>query len=185
MIDDVLSEVRDRMEKSVTALSYDLQAIRTGRASPALVERLMVEYYGVQTPLNQMASIGVPEPRMLVIRPWDPSALTAIERAILTSDLGLTPQNDGKIIRLIIPRLTEERRRELVRVVSRRVEEARIAIRNNRRDGLEDLRELESEKMISEDDFYRGRDELQTLTDEYVEKVNEIGKRKEAEVMEI
>jgi len=102
MIDDVLSEVRDRMEKSVAALNYDLQAIRTGRASPTLVERLMVEYYGVQTPLNQMASIGVPEPRMLVIRPWDPSALTAIERAILTSDLGLTPQNDGKIIRLII-----------------------------------------------------------------------------------
>jgi ribosome recycling factor len=185
MIDDVLSEVRDRMEKSVTALQYDLQAIRTGRASPALVERLMVEYYGVQTPLNQMASIGAPEPRMLVIRPWDPSALTAIERAILTSDLGLTPQNDGKIIRLIIPRLTEERRRELVRVVSRRVEEARIALRNNRRDGLEDLRELESEKLIPEDDFYRGRDELQELTDEYVEKVNEIGKRKEAEVMEI
>jgi ribosome recycling factor len=185
MIDDVLSEVRDRMEKSVAALNYDLQAIRTGRASPTLVERLMVEYYGVQTPLNQMASIGVPEPRMLVIRPWDPSALTAIERAILTSDLGLTPQNDGKIIRLIIPRLTEERRRELVRVVARRVEEARVAIRNNRRDGLEDLRELENEKMISEDDFYRGRDELQTLTDEYVEKVNEIGKRKEAEVMEI
>jgi ribosome recycling factor len=185
MIDDVLSEVRDRMEKSVAALNYDLQAIRTGRASPALVERLMVEYYGVQTPLNQVASIGVPEPRMLVIRPWDPSALTAIERAILTSDLGLTPQNDGKIIRLIIPRLTEERRRELVRVVSRRVEEARVAIRNNRRDGLEDLRELENEKLISEDDFYRGRDELQDLTDEYVEKVNEIGKRKEAEVMEI
>jgi ribosome recycling factor len=185
MIDDVLSEVRDRMEKSVAALNYDLQAIRTGRASPTLVERLMVEYYGVQTPLNQMASVGVPEPRMLVIRPWDPSALTAIERAILTSDLGLTPQNDGKIIRLIIPRLTEERRRELVRVVARRVEEARVAIRNNRRDGLEDLRELESEKMIPEDDFYRGRDELQALTDEYVDKVNEIGKRKEAEVMEI
>ncbi len=185
MIDDVLSEVRDRMEKSVAALNLDLQAIRTGRASPALVERLLVEYYGTQTPLNQMASIGVPEPRMLLIRPWDPSALAAIERAILTSDLGLTPQNDGKIIRLLIPRLTEERRRELVRVVGRRTEEARVAIRNNRRDGLEDLRELESEKLIPEDDFYRGRDELQTLTDEYIEKVNEIGKRKEAEVMEI
>jgi ribosome recycling factor len=137
------------------------------------------------TSLNQMASIAAPEPRLLVIRPWDPSALEDIERAILKSDLGLTPMNDGKLIRLSIPRLTEERRRELVKVVSRRIEEARVAIRNLRRDALKDLQEFEKEKMISEDDFYRGKDDVQELTDEFVEQIDEIGKRKEEEVMEI
>jgi ribosome recycling factor len=185
MITEVLDELRQRMSKSVEALQDDLLSIRTGRASPALVERLLVEYYGSMTPLNQMASIAVPEPRLLVIRPWDPSALSDIERAILKSDLGLTPMNDGKLIRLSIPRLTEERRRELVRLVSRRVEEARIAVRNLRRDALQDLKEFEKEKMISEDDFFRGKDEVQELTDEFIEKVDEIGKLKEAEVMEI
>lgn len=185
MIDEVLDELRQRMEKSVEALQNDLMAIRTGRASPALVEKLAVEYYGTVTMLNQMASIAAPEPRLLVIRPWDPSALENIERAILKSDLGLTPMNDGKLIRLSIPRLTEERRRELVKVVSRRVEEARVAIRNLRRDALKDLHEFEKEKMISEDDFYRGKDDVQELTDEHVEQIDEIGKRKEEEVMEI
>jgi ribosome recycling factor len=185
MIDEVLAEVRQRMGKSVDVLQDDLLGIRTGRASPALVEKLPVEYYGTMTPLNQMASIAVPEPRLLVIRPWDPSALSDIERAILKSDLGLTPMNDGKLIRLSIPRLTEERRRELVKLVARRVEEARVAIRNLRRDALQDLREFEKEKMISEDEFYRGKDEVQELTDEFIEKIDEIGKRKEEEVMEI
>ena len=185
MIDEVLDELGQRMERSVEALQDDLMGIRTGRASPALVEKLPVEYYGTLTPLNQMASIAVPEPRLLVIRPWDPSALMDIERAILKSDLGLTPMNDGKLIRLNIPRLTEERRRELVRVVAKRVEEARIAIRNLRRDALQDLKEFEKEKMISEDDFYRGKDSVQDLTDEFIERIDEIGKRKEAEVMEI
>jgi ribosome recycling factor len=185
MIDDVLDELRQRMRKSVEVLQDDLLAIRTGRASPALVEKLPVEYYGSMTPLNQMASIAVPEPRLLVIRPWDPSALSDIERAILRSDLGLTPMNDGKLIRLNIPRLTEERRRELVKVVARRVEEARIAIRNLRRDALKDLQEFEKEKMISEDDFFRGKDEVQKLTDEFIEEIDEIGRRKEEEVMEI
>lgn len=185
MIDDVLGELRQRMRKSVEVLQDDLVALRTGRASPALVEKLPVEYYGSMTPLNQMASIAVPEPRLLVIRPWDPSALSDIERAILRSDLGLTPMNDGKLIRLNIPRLTEERRRELVKVVARRVEEARIAIRNVRRDALKDLQEFEKEKMISEDDFFRGKDEVQKLTDEFIEEIDEIGKRKEEEVMEI
>jgi ribosome recycling factor len=132
-----------------------------------------------------MASIAAPEPRLLVIRPWDPSALDDIERAILKSDLGLTPMNDGKLIRLSIPRLTEERRRELVRVVSQRLEEARIAIRNLRRDGLQDLREFESEKMISEDDFYRAKDDVQDITDEFIERIDEIGQRKEEEIMQI
>lgn len=185
MIDEVLDDIGQRMEKSVEALQDDLVGIRTGRASPALVEKLPVEYYGTPMPLNQMASIAVPEPRLLVIRPWDSSALMDIERAILKSDLGLTPMNDGKLIRLNIPRLTEERRRELVRVVAKRVEEARISIRNLRRDALQDLKEFEKEKMISEDDFFRGKDSVQDLTDEFIEKIDEIGQRKEAEVMEI
>lgn len=185
MINEVLDELRERMLKSVEALQDDLLSIRTGRASPALVEKLPVEYYGTATPLNQMASIAAPEPRLLVIRPWDPSALADIERAILKSDLGLTPMNDGMLIRLSIPRLTEERRRELVKVVSRRVEEARIAVRNLRRDALQDLKEFEKEKMISEDEFFRGKDKVQELTDEFVEKIDGIGKRKEEEVMEI
>ena len=185
MINEVLDELRQRMLKSVEALQDDLLSIRTGRASPALVEKLSVEYYGTATPLNQMASIAAPEPRLLVIRPWDPSSLADIERAILKSDLGLTPMNDGMLIRLSIPRLTEERRRELVKVVSRRVEEARIAVRNLRRDALQDLKEFEKEKMISEDEFFRGKDKVQELTDEFVEKIDGIGKRKEEEVMEI
>jgi ribosome recycling factor len=185
MIDEVLDELRQRMDKSVEVLHEDLLSIRTGRASPALVDKLPVEYYGTMTPLNQMASIAVPEPRLLVVRPWDPSALGDIERALLKSDLGLTPMNDGKLIRLNVPRLTEERRRELVKVVARRVEEARVAIRNLRRDALKDLQDFEKEKMISEDDFYRGKDEVQKLTDEFIEKVDEMGKRKEEEVMEI
>jgi ribosome recycling factor len=185
MIDDVLDDLRQRMSKSVEVLQDDLMAIRTGRASPALVEKLPVEYYGTVTLLNQMASIAAPEPRLLVIRPWDPSSLADIERAILKSDLGLTPMNDGKLIRLNIPRLTEERRRDLVRVVGRRVEEARVAIRNLRRDALQDLKEFEKEKMISEDDFYRGKDEVQELTDEFIKTIDEMGTRKETEVMEI
>lgn len=185
MIDQVLAELKQRMTKSLEALQDDLKAVRTGRASPALVERLSVEYYGAATPLNQMASIAAPEPRLLVIRPWDASALSDIERAILKSDLGLTPQNDGKLIRLSIPRLTEERRRELVKVVSRRVEEGRIAIRNLRRDALQDLKEFEQEKMISEDEFFRAKDKVQDLTDEFIAKIDETGERKEAEVMEI
>jgi ribosome recycling factor len=185
MIDEALEELRDRMQKSVEALQDDLMSIRTGRASPALVERLPIEYYGTPTPLNQMASIAAPEPRLLVIRPWDPSSLRDIERAILASDLGLTPMNDGVLIRLNIPRLTEERRRELVKVVSRRVEEARVAIRNLRRDALQDLKEFEKEKMISEDDFFKGKDKVQELTDEFVAKIDVIGQRKEEEVMEI
>jgi ribosome recycling factor len=185
MIDDVLAELRQSMQRSVDALQDDLMAIRTGRASPALVEKLSVEYYGTATALNQMASIAAPEPRLLVIRPWDPSALDDIERAILKSDLGLTPMNDGKLIRLSIPRLTEERRKELVKVVARRVEEARISIRNLRRDALQDLKDFEKEKMISEDDFYRSKDDVQDLTDKFIETIDEIGERKEAEVMEI
>jgi len=185
MIDDLMEELRGRMGKSVDVLQDELLGIRTGRASPALVERLQVEYYGTLTPLNQMASVAVPEPRLLVIRPWDPSALNDIERAIQKSDLGLTPMNDGKLIRLNIPRLTEERRRELVKLVARRVEDGRVAIRNLRRDALKDMQEFEKEKMISEDEFFRAKDEVQELTDQFITRIDEIGKRKEEEVMEI
>jgi ribosome recycling factor len=185
IIDDVLREAEDRMKGAVEALASELRTIRTGRASPALVERLEVEYYGAPTPLNQLATISVPEPRLLTIRPWDASVLSTIERAILASDLGLTPNNDGHIIRLPIPRLTEERRRDLVRVVRSRVEEAKVAVRNVRRDALNDLRDLEKESLISEDDFYRTRDDLQELTNTYTERLDEVGGTKEAEVMEV
>ncbi len=185
MIKDLVKETRSRMEKAVEALRDDLQGIRTGRASPALVEKLLVDYYGVPTPLQQLAAISAPEPRLLTIRPWDASIVAHIERAILKSDLGLTPTNDGKLIRLAIPRLTEERRRELVKVVARRVEEGRVAVRNLRRDAMEDLREMEKEGLISEDEMYKGRDEIQELTDEFIKRVDEIGSAKEAEIMEV
>jgi ribosome recycling factor len=185
MIKDLMAETEQRMDKALDALAADLVGYRTGRASPALVERLTVEYYGAATPLNQLASIAVPEPRMLAIRPWDPSALSAIEKAILKSDLGLTPMSDGKIIRLSIPALTEERRRELVRLVARRVEEARVAIRNLRRDAIDTLREMEEEKMISEDEMYRTRDDIQELTDKKIERAEQLGKQKEIEILEV
>jgi ribosome recycling factor len=185
MIKDLLLETEGRMKKTVQALEADLRAVRTGRASPALLERVMVEYYGALTPLNQLAVISAPEPQLLTIRPYDPSSLGEIERAILKSDLGLTPSNDGKIIRLAIPSLTEERRMELVRLVNRRVEEAKVGLRNIRREALDDLREFEKEKLISEDDFYRGRDELQELIDRYSEEVDKVGERKSREVMEL
>ncbi len=185
MIKDALKDAEHRMQGAVRALEADLAGIRTGRASPALVERLEVEYYGTPTPLMQLASISVPEPRQLLIKPFDPSTLRAIERAIQTSDLGLNPNNDGKNIRLILPQLTEERRRELVKVVHHRVEEARVAIRNVRRDVKKDLKEFEDEKLISEDERKRAEDKLDDLTKEYIEKAEALGDRKEKEVMEV
>jgi ribosome recycling factor len=185
MLKEVNDEAEMHMRGAVEALEDDLSSIRTGRASPALVEKLHVDYYGNPTPLVQLATISVPESRMLMIRPFDASSLKAIERAILTSDLGLTPNNDGKHIRLVLPPLTEERRRDLVKVVHNRLEEARIAIRNVRRDSIKDLREFEQEKMISEDDLKRGEDDLQKLTDSYIEIINDIGERKEIEIMEV
>jgi ribosome recycling factor len=185
MIKDLLKELDVRMSKAVDALQNDLMTIRTGRASPALVERLLVEYYGTMTPLNQMASISAPEPRLLTIRPWDASALSTIEKAILRSELGLTPQNDGKLIRMTIPRLTEERRRELVKVVQRRVEEGKISLRNLRRDAIADLREFQKEKMLTEDEFHHGRDQVQELVNKFADKMNELGQRKEQEILEV
>jgi ribosome recycling factor len=185
MLKDVMKDARERMEKAVDVLKDDLRGIRTGRASPALVERLEVDYYGMATPLIQLAGISVPEPRTLVIRPFSPKDLGSIQKAILGSDLGITPSNDGQVIRLIIPQLTEERRRDLAKMVDRRVEEGRVSVRNIRRDGIDMLRDLEKEKMIDEDELHQGRDEIQKLTDSFIERVDEIGKAKKAEIMEV
>jgi len=185
MIKDLLKDEETKMKKALDALKHDLTTIRTGRASPALVEELPVDAYGAVSPLIQLATISAPEPRMLTIRPFDASTMPSIEKAILKSDLGLTPSNDGKMIRLPIPPLTEERRREFVKRVHKRVEEAHIAIRNIRHRALDDLREMEKEKMISEDEHHRGRDQLQEITDKVIAQSDEIGKAKERELMEV
>ncbi len=185
MVKEALSEAEGRMKGATKTLEESLSTLRTGRASPALIEKLEVEYYDIPTPLMQLATISAPEPRLLTIKPFDPGSLKNIERAILASDLGLTPGNDGKLIRLMIPALTEERRRELVKATHHRAEEARVAVRNVRRDVHNDLREFEREKLISEDDLKRGEEDLQKMTDKMVEKVDDLVKRKETEIMEV
>lgn len=185
MINDVLADAVERMEKAVEALRTDLRSIRTGRASPALLDRIMVDYYNVPTPIQQLATISVPEAQIILIRPYSPSDLSAIERAIAKSDLGLHPNNDGQQIRLVIPPLTEERRRELTKTVARRAEEARVAVRNIRRDAIHDLRELQKESMISEDELHRGQERVQQKTDEFIKHVDEIAHEKDQEIMTI
>lgn len=185
MLKDVMAETRGKMAKAIEVLVEDLRGIRTGRASPALVERIVVEYYGTITPLNQVATISVPEPRLLTIRPWETNMIAPIEKAILKSELGLTPTNDGKLIRLAIPRLSEERRNDLIKMVGRRVEEAKVAIRNIRRDAIDTLKEFQDEKTISEDEFFHGRDEIQELTDEYVAEADRVGERKGEEIRDV
>lgn len=185
MLKEIYKEAETRMKGAIQALEEDLSGIRTGRAHPALVEKLPVEYYGTPTPLVQLASISVPEPRSLLIKPFDPATLKTIERSILASDLGLTPNNDGRQIRLNLPALTEERRRDLVKLVHHRLEDSRVAVRNIRRDMIKDLREFEEEKMISEDELKKGEEELQKITDRYIEEINGIGVHKEKEIMEV
>jgi ribosome recycling factor len=185
VIKDLLKEAEVRMHAAIQTLDDDLAGIRTGRATPALVEKMQVEYYGAPTPLMQLASISVPEPRSLLIKPFDPSSIKSIEKAILVSELGITPNNDGKQIRLNLPALTEDRRRELVKVVHGRLEECRIAVRNVRRDLHNDMRELEKEKLVSEDDLKRGEEELQKVTDHNIEEINKHGHHKEQEIMEV
>lgn len=185
MLKDALKDCEMRMRGALQALEEDLSGIRTGRATPALVERMSIEYYGMPTPLMQLATISVPEPRSLIIRPFDASTLKVIERTILASDLGLPPNNDGKQIRLNLPPLTEERRRELVKVVHHRLEDARVAVRNVRRDVIKDLNEYKEEKLISEDELKRGEVELQKLTDKFIEEIAAIGAHKEREIMEV
>ena len=184
MIKEVMQDSREHMEKTIEALHVDLRAIRTGRASPALVERIQVEYYGAPTSLNQLAGITIHEPRLIVIRPWDRSTIGIIEKALLKSDLGMTPTNDGQVIRLLVPTLTEERRHSLTRLVAKRVEEARVSARNIRRDAVEMLRDLEKEKVIDEDQMYDGREQVQKLTDDFIKQIDEIGKAKDAEILE-
>ncbi len=185
MIDEVFASAEDRMKKSVHAEERDLSAIRTGRARPALVENLQVEYYGTPTALSQVASIKVPDARLLVIEPWDRSVLGGIEKAILKSDIGLNPSNDGTVIRLSFPPLTQERRQELVKVVHKKVEDGKIALRNIRRDAHEELRAMEKRKEISEDEEKRATEQLQKLVDRYIQQMEQIGKAKESELMEI
>ena len=182
---EVLAETDGRMRKSVEALGRELNSVRSGRASPALIENLTVEYYGTPTPLNQLASISVPEARVLMIQPWDKQGLADVERSILKSDLGLVPNSDGTVIRINIPTLTEERRRELVRLVGRKVEEGHISVRNIRRDSLEMIRGMEKDKALSQDDSRRAQDQLQQVTDRYIARMDALREDKEAEVMEV
>lgn len=183
--EEVLANTDSRMKRSVDALKRDLNTIRTGRASPTLVEHLTVEYYGAPTPMNQLASISVPEARVLMIQPWDKQSIRDVERSILTSDLGLVPNNDGTAIRINIPVLTEERRKELVRLVGRKVEDGLVSLRNIRRDSLENFRAMERGKELSQDESRRAQDQLQTLTNAFSDQMNRLKQDKEAEVMEV
>lgn len=185
MTDDVFADVEHRMSKAVEALQRELQAIRTGRASPALVERLPVDYYGSTTPLQNIAAIHATDARTITIQPWDRKALGDIEKAIQKSDLGINPVNDGQVIRLNIPPLTEERRKDLVKVVHKKVDEAKVAVRNCRRDGHDRLREQEKNKEISADELKRGTDRLQKLTDRYIEEMDRVGHAKENEILAV
>ncbi len=184
-VEELMEDTELRMTGAVDALQRELNVIRTGRASPALVENLAVEYYGTPTPLNQLATISVPEARSLMIQPWDKQSIRDVERSILTSDLGLTPNNDGTTIRINIPQLTEERRRELVRLVGRKVEDAHVAARNVRRDTLDKLRKMERGKELSQDESRRAQGDLQKVTDKYIEEMDVLKAVKEEEVMEV
>jgi len=183
-VDDAQRSAQEKMQKSIEAFKHELASIRTGRASPTILDRVMVDYFGSPTPVNALATISAPEPRLITIQPWDRQSLGAIEKAIQKSDLGLNPNNDGTVIRLSIPQLNDERRRELVKLVQKRAEEARVAVRNLRRDAVDHLRREEKEKTMSEDELKRGQERLQKLTDQFVAQVDEIGKVKEREILE-
>jgi ribosome recycling factor len=185
MINEVIADAVERMDKALDSLRVDLRSIRTGRASPAILDRVLVDYYGMPTPLQQVATVTVPEAQVLLIRPYSPTDLGAIEKAITKSDLGLTPNNDGQQIRLVIPALTEERRRDLTKTVARRAEEARVAVRNIRRDAIHDLRDMEKESMISEDELHRAQERIQTKTDEYIKHVDDTAREKDEEILKI
>ncbi len=185
MTEDVMKDAEERMKKAIEALGRELLSIRTGRATPALIDRLSIEYYGTPMPLNQLASISAPEPRLLVVQPWDKGSLPIIEKALQKSDMGFNPSNDGQVIRIPIPALTEERRRDMVKMVKHKMEDGRVAMRNIRRDALHHLKELENEKMISEDDHKRASEKLDDLAHKYTREAEHIGDAKEAEVLEV
>jgi ribosome recycling factor len=184
MLNETYQETKDRMGKSISALQNELKRVRTGRASLSLLDGIRVDYYGTLTPLNQMASLSVPEPRLITIQPWDATVIKEIEKAILKSDLGLTPSNDGKLVRISIPPLTEERRKELVKVVNKMCEEYRVAIRNIRRDSNELIKSFKKDGDVSEDDAFRGQEQVQKITDEFIQQVDDIYKEKEKEILE-
>ncbi len=185
MIDDFLQDAREHMDKSVEATRQKFQSVRAGRASPSLLDRINVDYYGAMTPLRQMSTINAPEPRLITVQPYDKSSMKAIERAIMESDLGLTPNNDGQIIRLQVPELTEERRKQLVKVVRALTEEGKVALRNIRRDTMHDLKELRDAGEAGADDEHRAEEALQKLTDEKVKELDALLKNKEAEITEV
>ena len=184
MIDDIYQETRESMSKSIEALNRELKRVRTGRASLSILDGIKVDYYGTQTPLNQMATLAVPESRLITIQPWDVSVIKDIEKAILKSDLGLTPSSDGKIIRISIPPLTEERRKELVKVVHKMCEDHKVSVRNARRDSNELLKSLKKDGDISEDESFKAQDEVQKITDEHIKLVDECCAKKEKEILE-
>lgn len=185
MSSQTLQNTEEKMRKADEGLKKDLATVRTGRATPSLIEHIKVDFFGVATPLNQIAGISVPDARLLLIQPWDRTSIRSIEKAILTSDLGLNPVNDGKVIRINIPPLSEERRQELIKVVHRRVEERKVTIRNLRRDALNELKELEKSKEISQDENKRALEQLQKLTDSFIARVEQTGQDKEAELIQV
>ncbi len=185
MVDDMFGDGERRMQKAIEVLKQDLTAIRTGRANAALVDRINVDYYGTPTPVSQVATISVPEARLLVIQPWDRKLLADIEKAIQKSDLGINPTNDGQVIRLAIPQLNEERRRDMVKTIHKKLDEHKVAVRNIRRDVHDKLRDREKKKEISEDELKRGTERLQKLTDRFIDEIDKIGKAKELEILEV
>jgi ribosome recycling factor len=185
MLDELLAELNSRMQKAIDGLARELATIRAGRATPSLLDNIMVDYQGTSVPLYQLATMSIPDANLIIIQPWDRTSLRDIERAILTANIGLNPANDGSVIRVIIPPLSEERRKELVKLVSRKVEERRIAIRNIRRDGIDKLRELEKNKEISEDELKNNTKKIDQLTEVCVDRVSELGQSKEKEIQEI
>ncbi|MFA5478575.1 MAG: ribosome recycling factor [Candidatus Muiribacteriota bacterium] len=185
MLNDIYIETKDQMNKTIENLQKEYSLLRTGRANPHLLEKIRVDYYGAATPLNQLASIGAPEPRMLLIQPYDKSVMGDIEKAILASDIGITPNNDGNVIRLVFPQLTEERRKELVKVVKKKEEEAKVAVRNIRREKNDFVKDIQKSGDITEDDLKKGQAEVQKITDEFVEKITKIAKAKEEDIMKV
>ncbi|RLA99615.1 MAG: ribosome recycling factor [Deltaproteobacteria bacterium] len=185
MVNEVKQELKKKMEDAISAMKQSLSRIRTGKASVSLLDGIMVDYYGTQTPINQLATLSTPEPRLIAVQPWDKGALASIEKAILKSELGLNPNNDGKIIRIPIPPLTEERRKELVKMVKKTAEEFRVEIRNHRREANTMLKDMEKEKEITKDDLKKALDDVQELTNKYMKKIDEVSEEKEKEIMEI
>jgi len=185
MINTIKQDVEDRMSKTVSVLKADFATVRTGKASPSLLDRIQVDYYGTPTPINQMANVSAPEARMLVIQPWDRNATPLIEKAIMKSDLGITPTSDGTVIRLVLPQLTQETRKDLVKRVKKKAEEAKVSVRNIRRDGNDELKSIEKSKEITEDESKGAQDDIQKLTDKYIAEIDKLLENKEKEIMEV